>query len=216
MVSILGDAFLETVLRQDRRLQKQGCDCRMKVEIIWKFNSRLCILHQQWKWSCKKLWDHSWNFEWPTLALSSHALLALMPSVNQGLKWRAHQSLKSEVDSLLYEDTGVHTDCAKSCRLDFYIHVANALWFGNCVLVSRKPYCFTNVCDESDHFVFFEIHRANTHYNVEFERISVVGILAEQLPVSYTSERDDPLRWCRESYHFRSPNRDGRLLAGRQ
>lgn len=86
---------------------------------------------------------------------------------------------KVEVDSLLCKDTGVHTDCAKSSLLDFDVHITDALWFGFsdwgnvCLLMSRKPFCFINICGESDHSVFFEIHRANTHYNVEFVRISV-------------------------------------------
>lgn len=75
-----------------------------------------------------------------------------MPSVNQGLKWRAHQSLKSEADSLLCEDTGVHTDCAKSCPLDFLsINVANPLCFrfvvldNMCLFVSKNPFVYKQI-----------------------------------------------------------------------
>lgn len=75
-----------------------------------------------------------------------------------------------------------------------------------------------NICGESDHFVFFFFLFTELTLTTMLNlcESQFVGILAEQLPVSYTSEQDDPLCWCRESYRFRSPNRDGWLLAGLQ
>lgn len=93
-----------------------------------------------------------------------------MPSVNQGLKWRAHQSLKSKADSLLCEDTGVHTDCAKSCRLEFYVHVANALCFGFlvldnvCLLMSKNPLVYKQIFVVNRPFCLFLKFTELTHY----------------------------------------------------
>lgn len=76
----------------------------------------------------------------------------------------------------------MHTDCAKSCRLDpcskCFCDLGFQIWI-MCLLMSKSSLVYKQIglfvvnLTILSFFFFFIIHRANTHYNVEFVRISI-------------------------------------------